>query len=343
MDKIDVKEVVNTIIGFLLSITGNEISKSWLEKAKIKKIIKKDRKNIKCLFYANTETELFKLTEQFIILQAFKNTTFYSPSDLTESEENELWESFKNFLNKEQGNYQSEVNPDFKQKIIQCINLHNKEINKIILELQQELPLKKLHKDHEAITDKLNDIIDTLNINAQLCNEDSGLEFVICQIESILKSYRVDIDQLRKQQLLFISLVILSLLIIVFAFPIYFKHLSNNMNGVSVVVIFYLIFLIISFFFVRSISQKLHLLETEMYNMRKELSCFHSRTYSNFVRKHCPSPNYADRDALRQILIYSEIAKEEAEKSLGEHTLITDLLKKNSTSLKEIFTENRLP
>lgn len=83
MNNIDQKEVVNTIIDFLLSTTGNEIFKSWQEKAKIKKIIKKDRKNIKCLFYANTETELFKLTEQFIILHAFKNATFYSPSDLT--------------------------------------------------------------------------------------------------------------------------------------------------------------------------------------------------------------------------------------------------------------------
>lgn len=77
--------------------------------------------------------------------------------------------------------------------------------------------------------------------------------------------------------------------------------------------------------------------------MRNELSCFHSRTYFNFVRKHCSSPNYADRDAFMQILIYSEIAKEEAEKSLGGHTLITDLLKKINTSLQEIFTEHRLP
>ena len=196
LNNIDQKEVVNTIIDFLLSTTGNEIFKSWQEKAKIKKIIKKDRKNIKCLFYANTETELFKLTEQFIILHAFKNATFYSPSDLTESEEKEVWEKYKNFLNKEQGNYQSEINHDFKQKIIQCINLHNKAISNIILDLQHELPLRKLHKDHKAIADKLNDIIDTLSINAQLCKEDSELEFVICQIESILKSYRLDINQL---------------------------------------------------------------------------------------------------------------------------------------------------
>lgn len=98
------KEVVNFIVSFLFDKTGSDIFDSWKEKRNIKKVLLEDKKNIKRVFYTNEKTDLYNLGEEFIKYKAFMDTSFYSPMNLTEEQEDGLWQKFKEYFARQNGN-----------------------------------------------------------------------------------------------------------------------------------------------------------------------------------------------------------------------------------------------
>lgn len=115
------------------------------------------------------------------MFSAFKEVTFYSSMKLTMDQEDNLWIKFSDFLKSETGNY---VNANYKDKIIRCINLHNKAINNIIMDDQSLLHMKMMQSQHRAVKDSLNYIIDTLNTETKLQDEYSKERERSCNLDN---------------------------------------------------------------------------------------------------------------------------------------------------------------
>lgn len=282
MGQVNKKEVVEFIASFLLDKTGNEAFDKWKAKRKITKILNEDNKNIERIFYTKKDSDLYNLIEEFIMNSAFKEVSFYSPIELTIDQEKKLWEEFSNFIKKENGeNYAS---GEYKDKIIRCINLHNKAINSIIIDDQGNFQMKMMQNQHRSIKNSLNYIINTLNTETKLQDKDDKINFGIEQLEMIMKSYRFDINLLRKLQIIcfcgtFILFMIMS---IVISFPLKY---NMNANSMLTMCIFLIIVAGMLFFFLINITSDLHKLERQMEDMRQSLWKIHYKIYENKICK----------------------------------------------------------
>ena len=113
------------------------------------------------IFHTEKNTDLYNLVEEFILLTAFKEPTFYSAMDLSEEQEDEVWSKFVEFIQKETNdNYVSDI---YKKKIVRCINLHNEELNKLIMDEQARFQTRMHQIRYNSIDRKLKEISNTLN------------------------------------------------------------------------------------------------------------------------------------------------------------------------------------
>ena len=118
---------------------------------------------------------------------------------MEKEKEDELWDNFKKYVSREIADKYIDIS--YKERIIRCVNLHNEAINTILLDQQNNLQLKLVQKQHDNIEYMLKNIIDTLDKNCEYLDEEKGVEYAISQLESIMKSCRYDLWQLRKKEI----------------------------------------------------------------------------------------------------------------------------------------------
>lgn len=276
------KEIIEFIAAFLVDTTGNEIFEKWKSKRKISKVLKEDRKNIERIFCAIRYTNLYNLVEEFIMYSAFKEVSFYSPMDLTVEQEVKLWEEFSNFIKKENNDNYVEI--EYREKIIRCINLHNKAINSTIIDIQGNLQMKMMQIQHQSIKNSLNYIINTLNTETKLQDEDDRLNFDVEQLEMIMKSYRFDINLLRNIQIICICGVLIVLLSMSIFIPISLKY-DISMYSMRMMYAFLSVVVVLIFGFGGYITFSLYKLEERMEEMRKSLWGVHYGIYIKNIGK----------------------------------------------------------
>lgn len=274
------KEIIEFIASFLVDTTGNEIFETWKAKRRISKVLKEDSKNIERIFCAIKDSDLYNLVEEFIMYSAFKEASFYSPMDLTIEQEERLWKEFSNFIKEEsKENY---VNYEYRSKIIRCINLHNKAINSIIMDDQGNFQMKMMQSQHQSVKNSLNCIINTLNTETKLQDKDDKLNFGVEQLEMIMKSYRFDMNLLRKIQIISICGALIILLFMSIFIPFSLKYIINELtmrvmyNFLSIVVV-----LLLAFW--GYITCDLYKFEKQMERMRKSLWEIHYEIYEKKI------------------------------------------------------------
>lgn len=272
------KEIIELIAAFLVDTTGNEIFEKWKVKRKISKILKEDCKNIERILGAIRHTDLYNLVEEFIMYSAFKEVSFYSPMDLTVEQEEKLWKEFSNFIKNE--NNDNYVNVEYKEKIIRCINLHNKAINSTVIDIQGNLQMKMIQSQQNS----LNDIINILNIELKLQDEDEELDFSIKQLNMIMKSYRFDIKQLRKMQIISICGAIVILLFMSIFIPLSLKYIRNIYSIITICLFFYIVGVFLLMFW-KYILRSTQRLENEMEEMRALLWNIHIELYRHQIEE----------------------------------------------------------
>ena len=226
------------------------------------------------------DSDLYNLVEEFIMYSAFKEVSFYSPMNLTIEQEEKLWKNFSYFIERETGN--NYINSDYKEKIIRCINLHNKAINSMIMDNQGMLHMKVMQNQHKIINDSLNQIIDTLNTETKLQDEDNELNFSVEQLEMIMKSYRFDINQLRKIQILIMCGIMINFLLMAIFILLYIK----NFNGyITLILIFFFLWMAVALFsmFWRHVSTKVQNLESQIEKVRHLLWKVNFKLYKNQI------------------------------------------------------------
>lgn len=274
------KELIQIIIGFILERTGNQSLDNWKERQKIKKVLKRDRKNIKNIFFVDKSSDMCKLIEQFIMFTAFTDVSFYSITELDEQQENKLWNEFEGFIKKETGENLSK--PNDKDKIVTCINLHNKSISEIIMDEKSRFQMKVEQKSFRDIKNILLGIVDTLNSNTKLQNKDEELEFGVEQLEAIVKSYRFDIGYLRRIQVLLITAAMVVLFIMGNNIQAHVYDIENIYSTI-IMGFFMAVVVFITFKFWQNISEKLKILEDELNEIRKKIWKIHYRLYESQI------------------------------------------------------------
>lgn len=276
------KEVIDFIIAFLFETTGNEVFENWKAKIKISKILKEDNKNIERIFYAIKDSDLYNLIQEFIMYSVFKEVSFYSPMDLTIEQEEKLWEEFSNFIKKEtKDNY---VDGVYRDKIVRCINLHNKAINSIIIDAQGNFQMKMMQNQHQSVNDSLNYIINTLNTETKLQDKDDKLNFGVEQLEMIMKSYRFDINLLRKIQIISICGALIILLFMSIFVPFSLRYVRSE-HSMRVMYAFLSIVVVLLLSFWGYITFALYKLEKQMERMRILLWKIHYDIYEKKIYK----------------------------------------------------------
>lgn len=278
MNKSQMKDIAEFIVSFLIDRTGNELFDSLRERRKIDKILQKDSKKIEEVFKSTKGTDLYNLVEEFIMVSVFKEGAFYSPFELTIEQQDELWDKFKSFINKESGDQYVDVN--YKNKIVRCVNFHNEKLNEIIMDDKTKIHIKMMNRQNETVNKMLNDIINTLNTNTKLQTEDDELNFVVEQLEAITKSYRYDINQLRKMQTYTMFGAFSILLSLGIFIPISLKGMENVYPTIIMAIFLGVVFILLLIFWKR-ISKKLDLLEERTEIIRASLWNIHFEYYQS--------------------------------------------------------------
>lgn len=282
MNEKRIKNITKFISAFLIERTGNDTFDEWYEKRKISKILKEDSKNIEKYFYTYKSADLYNLVEEYMMYNVFKEANFYSSKKLNEEQENRLWDDFSNYMRRE--NLSNYIDNAFKEKIIRCVNLHNEAISTIILDARSRFRMQTAEKQHEYIKRQLKQMeenINTLNLNTRTQDHDEKLDFFIEQMESIMKSYRYDINQLRRR----IKFIFCCLFFII---TVLFTYLVLNYNNITdqmiwIIILVLNIICILIHYFVRFRNGRLYHLEEELDEMRRSVWKLHYSLYENQI------------------------------------------------------------
>lgn len=279
LNSIVIKEVAESIVSFLVDRTGNEIFDNIAEKRKITKILKDDKKKIKNTFcYADSST--YSLIETFLF-SMFREPDFYSSLRLSMEQEAKLWDEFRYYLNKETGdNY---ISHDYREKLIKCMNLHNDSINNIIMDSKSRIQARAMQRQHDTIENSLNNIINTLNTRTILQENQDELDFLIEQLESIIKSYRYDINKIRRIQLFCFCVALVFLLIC--TITIYWKSANMTLLLLSYPLLGIIMINLLFITILKYTTARLNRLEDKLDFCSEFLWRIHSNIYRKYLNR----------------------------------------------------------
>lgn len=287
------EKVIDLIINTLIEVSKNEITDNTTTRLKVEKILNSDKKYIHYQFKKiSDDKNMYNLIEDFLILSAFPNKSFYSPEILTTTQEDMAWDEFRNYIKTSIGD--TYVNTKFKSLIILCINMHNKNINDKILDKKSVFEMIFFSKKFEEINKQFNEMFNYLNTYTRAQEDDIELDFFIDQLTSIINSYRFDIGQLRKQQNIIILFTIIIILAMSIVIPFSFKYM-DNFSVLLIIVIFFVAIATTSIFWATMISSKLSRIENEMEKARSHLLNSHMAIYDEIIiAKFSHSKDYSN-------------------------------------------------
>lgn len=271
-----VKGVAKFIVSFLVERTGNDAFNRYAERKKIIRVLKQDQKNIKEIFCDLEGTEIALLIEQFIMYHVFKKKEFYADDNLSPEQEEQLWVMFVDYIKKQ--NRYDYVNSSYRERIIRCVNLHNDDVKEIILDEDTKIHMKWQQEQNEMMRKSIHDIVDTLSIETQLQEEDGNLEFITVQLESIMKSYRFDINQLRRHQMVCIYGALVFLGLSTIFMPTTLESAQNNFGMFIVAILFAIVVVSVIGFGINNFK-KLSRIELDMAEARESLWRIHFYFY----------------------------------------------------------------
>lgn len=135
---------------------------------------------------------------------------------------------------------------------------------------------------YNSIDKKLKEITNTLNNRTALQEENVELDFSIEELESIIKSFRVDIKYIRKMHSMIICGTMMILLIMSIFVPLSIKY-AEYMPATIIMVFFLCMVVVLLLILWRDISVKEKALEKRIELMRDSLWNIHFELYQNQI------------------------------------------------------------
>ncbi|MCM1494231.1 MAG: hypothetical protein NC089_00345 [Bacteroides sp.] len=145
--EIILEDVSKAIVSYFLGRAGDKIFDKAEQQQKIIVALREDRKNIEKVFMG-TNSDLYRLTEQYLIEYIFKDIFYYSATNsLMQEQQTRLWIGFEKYLRIEQRDFLSYIDEDYKIRMIQCVNAHNMAINEIFLD-KKDFIIQNINQSH---------------------------------------------------------------------------------------------------------------------------------------------------------------------------------------------------
>lgn len=297
-ESVIVDDFIIAAIDGVLNIIAEQLGLSFLEKhkskKKIKEILKNDSLTIKQFFQYRTENQI-KLIENYIYSKAFINMEFYSIEALNEDEENELWFDYCEYMRKETNDGYVDIKD--RDNLIYCLNKHNKRISDAFLSTNSKIQMQKDRYNHYNIIKEIRTIQDTLVSNTKLQSENISLDYLNIQIESILKSVRLDLIQRRKLQSIYLVGVLFVIAIMNFSIykginMVVYQDIEFSI-AISLFSILLFSILIIRFLYKlwRDVTQTIYNLEQRIEQYTDKLWEIHFNLYEKSINTHCDIDN----------------------------------------------------
>lgn len=264
------------ILDFIIQNYGGDKYNNIVTELKIKSILKNDEKRIKKNFILPSEKKLIDEVFPFLCKDVFPNVDFFETQNLSAEKEAKLWKLFYDKHIK----YYEYLGNESKNHLIKCVNEHNNEICKRLLDQKGLFEINILERESKKQDIKYKQIIDTLQSSTNLQSADIDLDYLNLQLESIMKSMRYELEVIRYIQnrcLIYTIIIFVSLIFL----PILGKYYTTSLNAIfifSLLIILVLFAIVLIINVIDSIYQKkvidrntLRLFETHYTIYRKYL------------------------------------------------------------------------
>ena len=149
-----VATVADYVASFLFDQGGSNILESMKKKIDRQKFKKRERGFFEYHFQdVNDEHEL-KIILDFIDGKVVLDNLWYSHEDKISTEQQDsMWLEFQNFKKRESGD--AYVPPEYKEKLFECANFHNKLVNEIILSDKDHFVINTLLNNQKEMTEAM--------------------------------------------------------------------------------------------------------------------------------------------------------------------------------------------
>lgn len=181
--------VGKAIGGYLMGKGGDYVLTQASFKAKVKKIIRQDRKYIRRKFFDLKYREY--PIEEFFLEKIFQDQYFLYPFDtFPQDKSNELYQRFIGYISAK-GMDLSSIDEDknFKSMLEDCVDYHNTLVHQVMLDPSQRL-IEKDMKEYMAATGYAGHTLDSA---AEALANNPSLEYTHRQIDGILRALRMDL------------------------------------------------------------------------------------------------------------------------------------------------------
>lgn len=241
-----IKDVSISVAEYFLGKSGDNFFDTFSARHKIKKILIEDKTYIKKQFKKFNIISP-DIIETFLFEDIFQDSIFLYPvSSIPEDRAKLLWERFCIYIRENCDSDISSSLEDYRIALEECLNNHNKLIDKHLLSESDRIILKTIHRNQ---SDLFGYIGKTLDANSELQLESSILDYTHKQIEGILHALRMDMRHYK------ILLVLYSIGILVIEFvsiiilPKVIYALGSSIADYTAIVLASIIMMIIVFMF----------------------------------------------------------------------------------------------
>lgn len=227
------------ILDFLIQNYGSDKYNNLVTKLRIESILKNDEKRIKKIFILPSEKQFVGDIFPFLCNDVFSNVDYFETKKLSAEKEDELWKLFYDKNSK----YYNYLGNESKNHLIKCVNEHNNEVCKRLLDQNSLLEIKILEREGKKHDVRFNQLMDTLQGNTELQSADIDLDYLNLQLESIMKTMRYELEIITYMQnrcLIYIMIIFISLILL----PVLGKYYTN---GLSQIIVFPLLIILALF------------------------------------------------------------------------------------------------
>lgn len=230
----------DNILSCLINQTGSELSNYLSKRRSAKNTMKAVIKSIEEEF--GEDKKAITIVSDFFRNYITTNYNYFSLGDIDQERQEDLWDAFCKFWRSRDGG--EVINADYRENLVRCLNVYNRRIRDSKLTVKDEVQLTLNQVRQKRLEAKLDKIIDTLCLNTGLQESDIELEYLSSQVESVLKSFRSDLN--RNLYIVRFMMMCLIVTIAVAAIAILFTIRYLNFIVVVIELVFFVFILLLT-------------------------------------------------------------------------------------------------
>lgn len=274
-----IEELASDLLSAICGVTIEEAKRRRRDWRNAQNIVKTDSESIEQQFRTSTFQE--ELVRNFFKEKVIPSYRYYSVHSLNDSEEESLWKDFWEYLSAQDIDVPEDDLNSLKRKLIFCVNIHNEIIRKSNLTTSEELSQSVTQRGFENVEAILRQIEDTLCLSTDLQAENIKLDYLTQQIESILKSIRIDLQKSRSTISHLMVYMIVIILIAAISIGVTLRYVTERITTIES--LFFLVLFIIVFIPLLYTTSATKEKEKQLNEMCNSLLQLHYKKYSSFL------------------------------------------------------------